>query len=123
MRRTRTVIRTTLFWQVAGSFTEPTWRPAADVYRTRDGWLVKFELPGVRPEDLVLRVGGAGLTVQGVRRDCCLSESDCRHQSLEIAYGRFERHVPLPVSLEQAHITSEYQAGMLLVHVRTEESE
>ena len=28
------------------------WRPAADVYRVRDGWLVKFDLAGVRPEDV-----------------------------------------------------------------------
>lgn len=121
MRRTRALISATLFYQAAESFTEVAWRPAADVYRAGGGWLVKFELPGVRPEDLALRVASNGLTVEGVRRDC-LAEAGCRYQSLEIAYGRFERRVELPVNLEHAQITSEFQAGMLLVHLRTEES-
>src|SRR5919205_684335 len=30
---------------------EAVWRPRADVYRTPDGWLVKLELAGVRPDE------------------------------------------------------------------------
>ena len=29
---------------------EAYWRPAADIYRTRTGWLIKYDLAGVRPE-------------------------------------------------------------------------
>ena len=28
------------------------WNPAADVYRTRDGWTVKIDLAGVRPDEI-----------------------------------------------------------------------
>ena len=35
--------------------------------------------------------------------------------------AQFERQVEFPISLEQARITTEYQAGMLLVHIQTEE--
>ena len=28
---------------------EKSWNPNADVYRTREGWTVKFDLAGVRP--------------------------------------------------------------------------
>jgi HSP20 family molecular chaperone IbpA len=39
---------------------------------------------------------------------------------LEIAYSKFERQVEFPMSLEDARITTEYQAGMLLVRIQTE---
>ena len=53
------------------------WHPATDVYRTRDGWLIKFELAGVQPEDIDLTVQGRMLRVRGTRRDTCWGE-ECR---------------------------------------------
>jgi HSP20 family protein len=98
---------------------ETIWQPAVDVYQTRDGWLVKFDLAGVRPEDIRVRVAGSDLTVHGTRRDWCLEEGCC-HFLMEIAYSRFERTVSLPGNLEQARVTMEHRHGMLLVRVRTE---
>ena len=107
------------FLPAAASFAEVGWRPAVDVYRTRAGWLAKFDLAGVRPEDIRLHVEGQSLRVRGIRRDYELEEGCCYHR-LEIAYNQFERHVEFPMSLEQADITTEYQAGMLLVRIQTE---
>lgn len=108
-----------LFLPGAAAFGEIGWRPAADVYRTRYGWLAKFDLAGVRPEDICVQVQGRILQVQGTRRDYTLEEG-CHHHRLEIAYSSFARHVEFPVSLEQARITTEYQEGMLLVRIQTE---
>ena len=41
--------------------TRHPWRPNIDVYRTANGWLVKFELAGVRAEDIDLQVLGGRL--------------------------------------------------------------
>ncbi len=98
---------------------ETVWRPAADVYQTRDGWLLKFDLAGVRPEDVELTISGRRLTVRGTRRDRCLEES-CHCYRMEIAYSHFERSLELPFNLERARITREYREGMLLVRVHTE---
>jgi HSP20 family protein len=103
----------------AAAFSEISWQPAADIYRTHQGWLAKFDLAGVRPEDIRLEVQGHILRVQGTRRDCALEEG-CHHHRLEIAYSAFERQVEFPISLEQARITTEYRAGMLLVRIQTE---
>ena len=97
----------------------PEWQPATDVYRTPDGWLVKFELAGVRPEDVELSVRGQTLRVRGRRRDCCL-EPECRLVHMEIAYSRFERQVELPGDLDYARIASEFRLGMLLVRIQRE---
>jgi HSP20 family protein len=97
------------------------WYPAADVVRLRCGdWLVKFDLAGVRPEDIDLTVLGHHMTVRGVRRDAT-AEVGGLHYQLEISYSGFERTLELPVRLDRADISTSYRDGLLLVHIRTEE--
>jgi HSP20 family protein len=97
------------------------WQPAADVYRTRRGWLVKLDLAGVRPGDVELVAHGNCLTIRGHRRDCSLEEG-CHCYRLEITYDRFERTLELPCNLDHAHVTAEHHEGMLLVRIQTEEA-
>jgi HSP20 family protein len=97
------------------------WHPAADVYRTRDGWIIKFELAGVEPEDCAVSAEGSTITVCGVRRDCLLEE-DCRLHSLEISYNRFERAIGLPCDVEGASISTNWRHGILLVRVAPPQS-
>ena len=105
-----------LFLPAAESCLASPWCPATDVYRTRQGWVVKFELAGVRPEDIDLEVAGRRMTVRGVRRDSIAPE-ECSYYRMEITYSRFERSVELPCDLDRADITTEYRDGMLLVRI------
>ena len=98
------------------------WRPPADVYRTREGWVIKMELAGVRPEDIHVITSGSQIFVSGVRRDKFVGEG-WSHYSMEITYDRFERTIELPCSLERAGIQVEYRDGLLLVHVLTNQEE
>ncbi len=102
------------------SFLSCLWQPAVDLYRTRTGWLAKFDLAGVQREDIRVQAHGHTLIVQGVRRDSSVEEGQHYH-SMEIAYSEFERQIDFPVSLDNARITTDYQAGMLLVRIQTEE--
>ena len=105
-----------LFLPGAESCLAGPWCPATDVYQTRQGWVVKFELAGVRTEDVDLEVSGRRMTVRGVRRDCTAS-GECSYYRMEITYSRFERAVELPVDLDRADIETEYRDGMLLVRI------
>jgi HSP20 family protein len=98
----------------AKPYEQACWRPAVDVYRGRNGWLVKLDLAGVRPEDIELRIAGRRLIVQGVRRDLSVLEEQLAY-SMEISYNRFQRSVELPIDIGQAEVRSEYRDGMLLV--------
>ncbi len=109
----------TLFLPAAQALHEANWAPAADVYHTRSGWLVKFDLAGVRPEEIQVEVQGRRLTVRGTRRDWCLEEG-CRSYQLEISYSDFARTLEFPVEIDSAPIATEYQLGMLLVQIRME---
>jgi HSP20 family protein len=115
-REKRGRFRDSFFAPVSADVGHGTWQPAMDVYRTRDGWLVKFDLAGVRPEDVRVSVSGHDLTVDGTRRDWSLEDGCCQYR-MEIAYSRFERHLTLPDNLERAQITLEQRQGMLLVRI------
>src|SRR4051794_18722675 len=94
----------------------PGWQPNTDIYRTPKGWLIKFDLAGVRPEEVELTMRGNRLSVRGVRRDWCVEEG-CHCQQMEIAYSQFERQVTLPADLASARIVAEHSHGMLLVRI------
>jgi HSP20 family protein len=108
-----------LFLPAADTFREVLWHPAVDIHRTPYGWLVKFELAGVQPEDIDLLAQGQRLTVRGLRRDC-MTEEEHRCYLMEITYNHFERTVELPCNLDQADISTDYKHGLLLVRIQTE---
>lgn len=95
------------------------WQPSADVYQTRDGWLLKFDLAGVRIEDVTVSIRGPRVFVTGVRRDSFLEEGSS-YYSMEISYNRFERSLEMPANLETARVTISARDGLLLVRMITE---
>ena len=99
---------------------EVVWQPRADIYQTRDGWLVKLELAGVRPDqDVTIWARGSRLTISGIRRDR-LIEKGWSCYAMEIAYSRFERSIELPCDVEKARLAVECRDGMLLIRIATE---
>ncbi|HLR04360.1 MAG TPA: hypothetical protein VK117_01010, partial [Pyrinomonadaceae bacterium] len=50
------------------------WNPAADVYRTHDGWIVKVDLAGIQTADVEVAIDGPLLRVSGLRRDSVCGE-------------------------------------------------
>lgn len=107
-----------LFLPAADAVDGPApWRPNADVYRTATGWLVKFEVAGVRADDIELHALGPTLTLYGVRRDPVLEASGVVHHVLEISYSAFERTLRLPCDVKAADVSTELRDGLLLVHI------
>ncbi|HWC76163.1 MAG TPA: Hsp20/alpha crystallin family protein [Blastocatellia bacterium] len=94
----------------------PLWQPAADIYRCPEGWKIKFDLAGVRLEDIQILIANDSLIVRGVRRDTVITEGWTYHQ-LEITYSRFERVFKIPTDLENANIRSEFTDGWLILHI------
>jgi HSP20 family protein len=107
-----------MFFFPVSSHTDDAWQPRADVYRTHDGWLVKLELAGVKPDEIRLVMDGPRLLVEGTRRDeHCVQGMGCH--CLEIAYSRFHRMLELPDLAGTAEIVTSYVDGMLLVRIKT----
>ncbi len=112
--------RTLEYWRPAVVSTEVCWRPAVDIYRTRTGWLVKFELAGVRLEDVRVEAGGSRIRISGQRHDRSPVEG-CIPYSMEISYNRFERVIEFPCEVASARLELQWRDGLLLVSVMTPE--
>jgi HSP20 family protein len=105
-----------ILFGAAHSISETHWRPSADIYRTRDGWIIKYDLAGVKPEDIEIAIQDSTITVSGFRRDWKL-EDGCTYYAMEISYNRFERTIELPCVLDGAEMRMEAREGILMVRL------
>ncbi len=104
-----------------GRLSPRLWCPAADIYRTPDGWLVKLDLAGVGNDDLEISIEGQTLRVAGIRRDSVYEEGLTYHQ-LEITYSRFEKTLRFPCSIAGATLAQDYRDGLLIIRLRSKEN-
>ena len=92
------------------------WYPAADVYQTEDGWIVKVELAGVSVEDVEIDIQGNVLCIVGARKDRSCAVGVSFHQ-MEITYSRFEKTLQFPSTIEGARIEHNFEDGILIIRL------
>lgn len=95
------------------------WNPAADVYRAKDGWIVKVDLAGICSDELQVEIHDSQLSIRGCRRDTHYREGFV-FQQMEITYSRFEKTIEFPSPIEGAEIRRDYRDGFLIINVRSE---
>lgn len=93
------------------------WLPAADVYQTPEGWLVKVELAGVSAEEIQIDIQGNVLTIAGCRKDRSCSVGQTFHQ-MEITYSSFEKTLRFPASIEGAVVEHNFENGLLIIRLK-----
>jgi len=98
------------------------WCPAADVYRTKDGWIVKVDLAGIKPADIEVTVDDRVLRISGSRRDGTCGEG-VSHYQLEITYSRFEKMIQFPRSIAHASVDRDYRDGLLILRLHEEQEQ
>ena len=96
------------------------WNPAADVYRSDDGWVVKVDLAGICSDELEIEIRDSLLSIRGCRRDTHYRDGFVYHQ-MEITYSRFEKSIQFPAPIEGASIRHDYKDGFLIINVRREQ--
>ena len=93
------------------------WLPAADVYETADGWVVKVELAGVAAEDVEIEVQGNLLYIAGCRKDRSCAAGVSYHQ-MEITYSRFEKTLKFPASIDGVQLDHMFENGLLIIRLK-----
>ncbi len=91
--------------------------PAFDVKETKDSYVFKADLPGVREEDLEIALTGNRLTVSGKREEEEERREDERYFSYERSFGAFTRSFTLPEGCDPDHVTAELKGGVLSLSV------
>lgn len=90
--------------------------PRMDLADSPEDVTVTLELPGVRPEDVDVRIAGDVLTVRGEKRE---EKEETRRsvQFTERRYGSFQRCVQMPSTIDPNRVEANFQNGVLTIKV------
>jgi HSP20 family protein len=72
------------------------WEPPVDIVEIDDALQMHVALPGVAADSITIGLDPAGITISAIRPFPCRGEGGHIHR-LEIPYGRFQRHISLPL--------------------------
>ena len=88
--------------------------PAVDVYEDAEKLVLKLEVPGIRREDLDIRVEGRTLTVKGERKFESQEKEENFHR-IERRYGSFMRSFTLPSSVNTEKVEATSADGVVSI--------
>ena len=87
--------------------------PLVDVHETKDEYLVKVDLPGVKADDVNVEVNENVLSIAGSR----VAEDTGQAQIVERPYGSFVRTLTLPRDVDSDSIEAGYHDGVLELRI------
>jgi HSP20 family protein len=92
------------------------WYPPVDILESKDSYLIRAELPGMRNEDLKTEVNDGVLTLSGERK---LEEpaNGVEYHRVERVTGKFSRSFHVPQTVNPDGIKATYKDGVLEVQV------
>ena len=90
------------------------WTPALDVYETKDNFIVKAELPGMKKEEIEVSLHDGSLSIAGERK------TETKHADAEVYraerfFGRFQRTVTLPTAVAAGEVKAQDKDGVLTI--------
>ncbi len=109
------------FDRVVDRFLRPTsaqsvnFQPSCDVNETKDHYLVSFDMPGVKKEDINIEVQDQHLIISGERQRELRDQEGEATLRVERTYGKFERTFALPTSIATDKIEAHFENGVLNV--------
>ena len=103
--------------QASESLATGNFVPAVDVYEDAQKVVLKLEVPGIRREDLDIRVEGRILTVKGERKFETEEKEENFHR-IERRYGSFYRAFTLPSTVDTENVGASYNAGVLKLELK-----
>jgi HSP20 family protein len=91
---------------------EATWSPAVDIHEEAKQFVVRADLPGVRPADIEITAEKGVLALRGARN--FEQQNDEGHYSrVERVRGKFVRTFTLPENVQTDAIKAQFKDGVL----------
>jgi len=90
--------------------------PPAELSETEDAIKLKLEVPGMNVQDLDIQVTEKAVSIRGERKEENTTEENDTKRS-EFRYGKFERVIPLPASIQNTDVKADYKDGILNLHL------
>ncbi len=95
--------------------------PSVDIIENEKEYKVEVEVPGMGPEDLKILIADHVLTIKG-EKTTSRKDKDQNYMMREIAYGAYQRDIPLPESVDTANAKASFKKGMLWVSLPKKEN-
>jgi HSP20 family protein len=103
------------------SLTMGNFVPPVDVYEDANQLVLKLEVPGIKQDDLDVRVENQTLTVKGERK-FEKNEKEENFQRIERRYGSFTRSFTLPQTVDTGSVKANYEHGLLSISLAKKEA-
>ena len=103
------------------SLTVGNFVPAVDIYEDEQKLVLKLEVPGVKQEDIDVRLENQTLIVRGERKFEAEEKEENFHR-IERRFGSFVRSFTLPVTVDTASVSAKYDAGVLAIQLQKKET-
>lgn len=87
--------------------------PPVDVYETEDFLIIDIDLPGIKPDKVLIKVFGEILIIEGIRER--LPGDDIKYLCMERSRGAFRRIIRLPVEVESDRGEALYKRGVITI--------
>ena len=92
--------------------------PAIDFEDRGEHYEIRADVPGIRPEDVEIRVDQDRLHIRGERTaEARSKDEEARFQRLERVFGRFERVLRLPADSDAERIEAHGKDGVLQIRI------
>jgi HSP20 family protein len=91
--------------------------PPVDIFEDEHKLVLKLEIPGVRQEDLDVRIENTTLSVKGERNFQSEGKEENFHR-VERRYGSFYRAFTVPTTIDSESIKADYDAGVLRLELQ-----
>jgi HSP20 family protein len=105
----------------SGTVTAASFAPAVDVYENGEKVVLKLDVPGIKEEDLDIRVENQTLSVRGERKFEKEEKEENFHR-IERRYGSFFRSFSLPTTVDTENVEASYNAGVLKLELKKKAS-
>jgi HSP20 family molecular chaperone IbpA len=92
--------------------------PVCDAFAVKGDLVIRLELPGIDPEKDVKVVFAEGELVITGERKAEKKLAETAYYRLETWWGTFERHFPVPETIDENAIAATYKDGILEVVVK-----
>lgn len=96
--------------------TERGFAPTFEVSETKDAYVFRADMPGVKESDLEISLTGNRLSISGHREQERHEQGDTFYAS-ERSYGSFTRSFTLPEGIDGDNVSADLKAGVLTLSV------
>ncbi len=97
-----------------GQFEKMDLSPSMDVVEDKEHFCVQLEMPGMDEKDVTVSISDNVLTISGEKSSSKKNEGK-KFISREISYGKYERSISLPATVDVAKAKATFKKGMLWV--------